>query len=54
MKTDYRTIEVQVKGGTAILTMNNPPVNQLSEPFVKEMRDAVMEVGKGALMRQRA
>jgi 3-hydroxyacyl-CoA dehydrogenase/enoyl-CoA hydratase/carnithine racemase len=43
MKTDYRTIEVRIKGGTAILTMNNPPVNQLSQPFVKEMRDAVME-----------
>jgi len=43
MKTDYKTIEVEIKGGTAILTMNNPPVNQLSAPFVKEMRDAITE-----------
>jgi len=43
MKTDYRTIVVEVKEGAAILKLNNPPVNQLSEPFVKEMADAVME-----------
>ncbi len=43
MKTDYRTIQVELKEGAAILTLNNPPVNQLSEPFVKEMADAVTE-----------
>jgi len=43
MKTEYRTIQVEVKEGAAILTLNNPPVNQLSEPFVKEMADAIME-----------
>jgi 3-hydroxyacyl-CoA dehydrogenase/enoyl-CoA hydratase/carnithine racemase len=41
MKTDYKTIQVEVKGGTAILKLNNPPVNQLSKPFVEEMADAI-------------
>jgi 3-hydroxyacyl-CoA dehydrogenase/enoyl-CoA hydratase/carnithine racemase len=42
MKTDYRTIEVEVKEGAAILKLNNPPVNQLSKPFIQEMVDAIM------------
>ncbi len=43
MKTDYRTIKAEVKEGAAILTLNNPPVNQLSKSFVKEMADAIAE-----------
>jgi 3-hydroxyacyl-CoA dehydrogenase/enoyl-CoA hydratase/carnithine racemase len=42
MKSDYRTIEVELKQGVAILRLNNPPVNQLSKPFVQEMREALM------------
>jgi 3-hydroxyacyl-CoA dehydrogenase/enoyl-CoA hydratase/carnithine racemase len=42
MKSDYRTIEVELKRGVAILRLNNPPVNQLSKPLVQEMRDALM------------
>jgi len=42
MKTDYRTIKVEIKQGVAILRLNNPPVNQLSKPFVEEMRDALV------------
>jgi 3-hydroxyacyl-CoA dehydrogenase/enoyl-CoA hydratase/carnithine racemase len=42
MKSDYRTIKVEIKQGVAILRLNNPPVNQLSKPFVEEMRDALM------------
>ena len=42
MKTDYRTIKVEIKQGVAILRLNNPPVNQLSKPFVEEMRDALI------------
>src|SRR4030043_1633287 len=42
MKTDYRTIKVEVNQGVAILRLNNPPVNQLSKPFVEEMRDALV------------
>jgi len=43
VKTDYRTVKVEVEEGIAILKLNNPPVNQLSEPFVKEMASAIME-----------
>ncbi len=42
MKSDYRTIKVELNQGAAILTLNNPPVNQLSKPFVEEMRDALI------------
>jgi len=43
MRTDYTAIKVDLKEGVAILKLNNPPVNQLSEPFVREMADAIME-----------
>jgi 3-hydroxyacyl-CoA dehydrogenase/enoyl-CoA hydratase/carnithine racemase len=43
MKTDYKTIQVEIKDGVAVLTMNNPPVNQLSEHFVLELAQAVNE-----------
>jgi len=42
MKSDYRMIKVELKQGVAILIFNNPPVNQLSRPFVEEIRDALM------------
>jgi 3-hydroxyacyl-CoA dehydrogenase/enoyl-CoA hydratase/carnithine racemase len=34
-------INVELKQGVAILTFNNPPVNQLSRAFVEEIRDAL-------------
>jgi 3-hydroxyacyl-CoA dehydrogenase/enoyl-CoA hydratase/carnithine racemase len=43
METDYRTVKVEVREGAAILKLNNPPVNQLSEPFVREIADAISE-----------
>jgi len=43
MKTDYKTIQVEIKDGVAVLTMNNPPVNQLSEHFVLELAQAIGE-----------
>ncbi len=43
MKTDYQTIQVELQDGVAILTMNNPPVNQLSEHFVLELAEAILE-----------
>ena len=43
MKTDYKTVKVEVKDGVAILALNNPPVNQLSEHFVREMADAFLQ-----------
>jgi len=38
MKSDYRTIKVELNQGVAILRLNNPPVNQLSKPFVEEIK----------------
>ena len=43
MKTDYKTVKVEVKDGVAILALNNPPVNQLSAHFVREMADALLQ-----------
>jgi 3-hydroxyacyl-CoA dehydrogenase/1,4-dihydroxy-2-naphthoyl-CoA synthase len=43
MKTDFKTIQVELRDNVAVLTMNNPPVNQLSEHFVVEMAQAIME-----------
>ena len=43
MKTDYQTIQVELQGNVAVFTMNNPPVNQLSEHFVKELAEAIGE-----------
>ena len=42
MKTDYKTIKVELKDAVAVLTMNNPPVNQLSPHFVQELGEALM------------
>jgi 3-hydroxyacyl-CoA dehydrogenase/enoyl-CoA hydratase/carnithine racemase len=41
MKTEYQTIAVEIRDGVAVLTMNNPPVNQLSPDFSKELREAI-------------
>lgn len=46
MKSDYRTVKVELNQGVAVLTLNNPPVNQLSKPFVDEMREALGEAFK--------
>jgi 3-hydroxyacyl-CoA dehydrogenase/enoyl-CoA hydratase/carnithine racemase len=43
MKTDYKTVKVEVKDDVAILALNNPPVNQLSEHFVREIADGLIE-----------
>lgn len=43
MKADYRTIKVERNQEVAIFRLNNPPVNQLSKPFVDEMREALTE-----------
>ncbi|MBL7178472.1 MAG: enoyl-CoA hydratase/isomerase family protein [Desulfobacteraceae bacterium] len=41
MRTDCRTVKVELKDGIAVLSLNNPPVNQLSEPFVKDIAEAL-------------
>jgi 3-hydroxyacyl-CoA dehydrogenase/enoyl-CoA hydratase/carnithine racemase len=43
MKTDYKTVKVEVKDGVAVFGLSNPPVNQLSEHFVREMADAFIQ-----------
>jgi len=43
MKTDYKTIAVTLKDGVAVFAMNNPPVNQLSDHFVRELAAAITE-----------
>jgi 3-hydroxyacyl-CoA dehydrogenase/enoyl-CoA hydratase/carnithine racemase len=46
MKLDFKTVKIEIDQGVAILTLNNPPVNQLSRPFVEEIRDALMAAFK--------
>ena len=41
MITDFKYVRVEVQNGVAVLFMNNPPVNQLSEHFVKELVEAI-------------
>jgi 3-hydroxyacyl-CoA dehydrogenase/enoyl-CoA hydratase/carnithine racemase len=41
MKTDFRYVKVDTRNGIAILRMDNQPVNQLSESFVRELITAV-------------
>ncbi|MBI4799723.1 MAG: enoyl-CoA hydratase/isomerase family protein [Desulfarculus sp.] len=37
MKTDYQTVKVELKDGVAVLRMDNPPVNQMSQNFMGEL-----------------
>mgnify|MGYP001039408391 FL=1 len=46
MKTDYRTVKVELRDGVAVFVLDNPPVNQLSGAFVREIADAVGEAFK--------
>jgi 3-hydroxyacyl-CoA dehydrogenase/enoyl-CoA hydratase/carnithine racemase len=41
MITDFKYVRVEVRNGVAVLFMNNPPVNQLSEHFVRELVEAI-------------
>ena len=40
MKTDYQTIQVELRDNVAVFTMNNPPVNQLSTQFRADLAEA--------------
>ena len=44
MKTNYETIQVGVEEGVALLTMNNPPVNQFSPRLAEDFYRAVRRV----------
>ncbi|MCJ7664575.1 MAG: 3-hydroxyacyl-CoA dehydrogenase NAD-binding domain-containing protein [Desulfobacterales bacterium] len=41
MKMNYKFLKVDVKDGIALITMNNPPVNQFSANFTAELMEAV-------------
>jgi 3-hydroxyacyl-CoA dehydrogenase/enoyl-CoA hydratase/carnithine racemase len=43
MKTGYKTIKIELKDGVAVFTLDNPPVNQLSQHFVQELAEAFTE-----------
>ncbi len=43
MKTDYQTIKVELKDSVAVLTIDNPPVNQMSPQMMKDFGDAITE-----------
>jgi len=43
MKTDYETIQVELKEGVAVFKMDNPPVNQLSKGFSSELTQAFQD-----------
>ncbi len=43
MKTEFKTLQIKLKEGVVVVTMNNPPVNQLSEHFVLELAEALKE-----------
>ncbi|MCB2189548.1 MAG: enoyl-CoA hydratase/isomerase family protein [Deltaproteobacteria bacterium] len=43
MKTDYKTVKVETDQGVALVRMDNPPVNQMSEHFIEELRQATLE-----------
>jgi 3-hydroxyacyl-CoA dehydrogenase/enoyl-CoA hydratase/carnithine racemase len=47
MKADYETVKVEINDGVAVFTLDNPPVNQLSEHFVREMSAALQEAFAG-------
>ena len=36
MKTDYQTIKVGLKDDVAVLTIDNPPVNQMSPQLMQD------------------
>jgi len=43
MKTDFKTIQVELRDKVAVFTMNNPPVNQLSTQFRADLAEAFGE-----------
>jgi 3-hydroxyacyl-CoA dehydrogenase/enoyl-CoA hydratase/carnithine racemase len=43
MKTDYQTVKVDLKDGVVVLTIDNPPVNQMSLQLMQDFSQAVSE-----------
>ncbi len=43
MKIEYKTVKVETRDGVAVLTIDNPPVNQMSSQMGMDCREAVTE-----------
>jgi 3-hydroxyacyl-CoA dehydrogenase/enoyl-CoA hydratase/carnithine racemase len=43
MKMDYKTIKVELTDGVAVLTIDNPPVNQFSPQMAQDFGEAILE-----------
>jgi 3-hydroxyacyl-CoA dehydrogenase/1,4-dihydroxy-2-naphthoyl-CoA synthase len=43
MKTEFKTIQAEMRDGVVILKINNPPVNQLSPQLASDFREAMDE-----------
>jgi len=43
MKKDYKTIQVTIRDGVAALTIDNPPVNQMSPQMGQDFREAMSQ-----------
>ncbi|MCJ7684849.1 MAG: enoyl-CoA hydratase-related protein, partial [Desulfobacteraceae bacterium] len=43
MKTEYKTIKVEIKEGVAVFKIDNPPVNQMSPQLGEDFREAITE-----------
>ena len=43
MKTGYKTIKVELKDGVAVLTIDSPPVNQMSPQMGQDFGEAITE-----------
>jgi 3-hydroxyacyl-CoA dehydrogenase/enoyl-CoA hydratase/carnithine racemase len=46
MKTEYKTIQVDLKDGVAVLVINNPPVNQMAPQMAQDFGEAITEAFK--------
>ncbi len=43
MKMDYKTIKVELRDGVAVLTIDNPPVNQFSPQMAQDFAESIQE-----------
>jgi len=43
MKMDYKTIKVELRDGVAVLTIDNPPVNQFSPQMGQDFAESIQE-----------
>ncbi|MFC1531870.1 3-hydroxyacyl-CoA dehydrogenase NAD-binding domain-containing protein [Thermodesulfobacteriota bacterium] len=43
MKTEYKYLNVDIRDNVALISMNNPPVNQLSEGFGEELVGSILD-----------